>query len=78
MMPITISCCDRLDPSRGPSSRRLAGRIRQQLVCRTTTQADEPIVVADISLTPTEAWRLVDKLEGSPTESEINWSSEGF
>ena len=59
MMPITISCCDRLYLTRA-ESRRLAGRIRQQLVCRTTTQADEPIVVADISLTPTEAWRLVE------------------
>jgi hypothetical protein len=77
MMPITISCCDRLYLTQ-VESRRLAARIRQELGCRTTAQADEPFVVADISLTTAEAWRLADKLEASLMEETIDWAKEGF
>ena len=74
---ITISCCDRLYLTQ-VESRRLAGRIRQQLVCRTTADVDKPVVVADISLTTAEAWQLADQLEASLTEDEIDWAREGL
>jgi hypothetical protein len=36
---------------------RLVEEVRQALVCRTAAQTNDPVVVADITLTPTEAWR---------------------
>jgi RNase H-fold protein (predicted Holliday junction resolvase) len=59
-------------------SGRLAEQIRQELVCRTMAQADRPVVVADIPLTSAEALELVDKLEDSLMEEEIDWATEGF
>jgi hypothetical protein len=77
VISITISCCDRLYLAK-TESRRLAGRIRQQLVCRRTDQVDDPVVVADILVSPGEARRLADKLEASLMEETIDWAKEGF
>jgi hypothetical protein len=57
---------------------RLADQIRQELICRTATQADGPVVVADISLTAAEAWRLLGELEKVRPDTEIDWQNEGF
>ena len=35
-------------------------------------------MVADIPLTAAEAWRVVDKLEDSLAEAEVDWQTEGF
>ena len=47
---------------------RLAEIVRQDLVCRTAAEIDDPIDVADITLTPAEAWRLVEELQESLAE----------
>ena len=57
---------------------RLVETIRQELVCRTTDRTDEPVLVADAPLTAAEAWRLVDKLENSLTDGQVDWPVEGF
>jgi hypothetical protein len=57
---------------------RLAYAFRQELVCRTTTQANEPVVVADISLTVAEAWELIDRLQCVAANEAIDWANEGF
>ena len=77
MIPITISSSDRLYLTQAEAS-RLAQQTRQNLVCRTTTQANEPVVVADIPLTAAEAWRVVDELDISLTEDHVDWDVEGF
>jgi len=74
---ISISSSDRLYLTQAESV-RLIDQIHQELVCRTADQVDEPVVVADIPLTPAEAWQLVDKLEDSLTEEIFDWSVEGF
>lgn len=75
MISIAVSSSNRLFLTKAESD-RLAETIRQKLVCRTTTQANDPVVVADRSLTTAEAWRLVDKLV--PIEDGVDWQNEGF
>ena len=77
MILITISSSSRLYLTQAESI-RLIEQIRQKLVCRTTAQVDEPVIVADVPLTSAEAWRLLDKLEGLLEEGEIDWLVEGF
>ena len=76
MISIALSSSDRLFLNEAEAD-RLANQLRQELVCRTATQANEPVVVADISLAPAEAWRLIDRLE-SLTEETVEWQTEGF
>jgi hypothetical protein len=57
---------------------RLADHIGKELVCRTAAQANQPIMVADISLTAAEAWQLIDRLEGFLIEGKNDWPTEGF
>jgi hypothetical protein len=75
MISIALSPSNRLFLNQAEAD-RLAETIRQKLICRTTTQADEPVVVADILLTVAEAWRLIDRLV--PIEDEVDWQNEGF
>ena len=77
MIPITVLSSDRLYLSLAEAS-RLADQLRQELGCRTTAQAGKPVVVADIPLSPVEAWELVDKLDASLMDEEIDWATEGF
>lgn len=77
MILVTLSSSDRLYLTQAEAD-RLADQLRQELVCRTTAQVDEPVVVADIPLSPAEAWQLVDNLEDSLTEAEVDWQTEGF
>ena len=77
MISIAVSSSDRLYLTEAEAG-RLAETIRQELVCRTATQADHLVVVADLSLTTAEAWRLLDKLDGLKTVGEIDWTVEGF
>ena len=77
MIPIRLSSSDRLYLTQAEAD-RLVEQVRQELICRTTTQANEPVVVADIPLTAAEAWRVVDKLEDSLAEAEVDWQTEGF
>jgi hypothetical protein len=56
---------------------RLANAIHQELICRTTTQVNDPVIVADISLTVVEAWELLDRLKDS-IEEIVDWVKEGF
>lgn len=55
----------------------LAEIVRQALICRTASQADDPLIVADASLTVSEAWRLLDRLEDNIDEA-VDWADEGF
>lgn len=57
---------------------RLAEILRQELVCRTTTQVNEPVVVVDMPLTTDEAWDLIDRLEDLVAEEAVDWITEGF
>jgi hypothetical protein len=57
---------------------RLAEIVRQELLCRTVAQADKPVMVADIPLTTTEAWELVDRLKSVAVEEAVDWADEGF
>jgi len=77
MIPITISSSNHLYITQVELF-RLAEQIRQELVCRTTDQVDEPVMVADIPLSPAQAWQLVDELEDLLTEETFDWSVEGF
>lgn len=77
MILITISSSDCLYLTQAEAD-RLTEQIRQELVCRTTAQADGPVVVADIPLAPAEAWQLVDKLENVLMEGTVDWQTEGF
>jgi hypothetical protein len=75
MISIALSSSDHLYLT--PSEMdRLAETIRQELICRTTDQADDLVMVADISLAVTEAWRLIDRLV--PIEDEVDWQNDGF
>ena len=74
-MSIALSSSNRLFLNQAEAD-RLADQIRQKLICRTATQANEPVVVADLSLTVAEAWRLIDGLV--PIEDEVDWQNEGF
>jgi hypothetical protein len=56
---------------------RLAGQLRQELVCRTTGQVADPVTVADVPLTVAEAWRLLDRLDTSNDEA-VDWLKDGF
>ena len=42
---------------------RLADRIRQALVCRAAIRLNDPVVVTDVELCPSDAWQLAGKLE---------------
>jgi hypothetical protein len=77
MTIITVSSENRLYLTQAESS-RLAEHIRHELICRTTAQADEPVMVADVLLTSAEAWRLLDRLDNLVTEETIDWQTEGF
>jgi len=72
---VKLSVSDRLFLTKAEAD-RLVEAIRQELVCRTATQANEPVVVADIPLTVAEAWRLIDRLV--PIKDEVDWQNEGF
>jgi hypothetical protein len=75
MISLALSSSERLflNPTEAD---RLANQLRQELVCRTTTQADDLVMVADIPLTTAEAWRLIDRLV--PIEDQVDWQNEGF
>jgi len=75
LLSIALSSSNRLFLNQAEAD-RLADQIRQKLICRTATQANEPVVVADLSLTVAEAWRLIDGLV--PIEDEVDWQNEGF
>ena len=77
MISFTLSSSDRLYLTQAESD-RLADQLRQELVCRTAAQADGPVVVADMPLSPAEAWRVVDRLAESLAEAEVDWQTEGF
>jgi predicted metal-binding transcription factor (methanogenesis marker protein 9) len=57
---------------------RFAKQLRQALVCRTTTEFNDPVVVADITLTPVEARRLVEELQDVLMEAHVDWLHVGF
>lgn len=63
---------------------RLAEQVRQDLVCRTAAQADQPVMVADVPVTAAEAWRLVEALQqlqpgdSGPAHGLWEWITEGF
>jgi hypothetical protein len=75
MIPLAFSSSDHLYLTKAEAD-RLANQLRQELVCRTTTQADDLVMVADISLTVAEAWRLIERLV--PIEDQVDWQNEGF
>jgi hypothetical protein len=77
MIPVAISSFDRLYLTQAETD-RLIDQISQELVCRTADQTEEPVVVADIPLSPAQAWQLLVKLEDSLEEGEIDWLVEGF
>jgi biopolymer transport protein ExbD len=56
---------------------RLVEIVRQQLICRATDQADEPVIIADTPMSVAEAWELIDRLDTSNGET-VDWSTEGF
>ncbi len=73
---VTMSPSDRLYLTRA-ESRCLAEQIRQELVCRTTADLDEPVMVADIPMSPADAWQLLGRLE-ELVERSVDWQREGF
>ncbi len=77
VISITISSSSRLYLTQAELF-RLTEQVRQELVCRRSDQVDEPVMVADIPLSPAQAWQLVDTLEDSLEEGEIDWAMEGF
>lgn len=74
---VAISSSDRLYLTQAESV-WIAEQVRQELVCRTTARVDEPVIVANVALTPAEAWQLVDTLENSLTDGQVDWPVEGF
>jgi len=75
LLSIALSSSNRLYLTQAEAD-RLIHQLRQELVCRTADQADDLVMVADISLAVTEAWRLIDRLV--PIEDEVDWQNEGF
>lgn len=76
MISVRLSSSDRLYLTKAEAD-WLAETIRQELICQTATQANRPVVVADLSLTAAEAWRLIDRLVPI-TEETVDWQNEGF
>jgi hypothetical protein len=76
MIGVRLSSSDHLYLSQSEIE-RLADTLRHELICRTTTQADEPVVVVDVVLTVDEAWRLLDRLD-MPIDEIVDWADEGF
>lgn len=80
---LTLSPTDCLCLTR-PEAIRLAEQVKQELICRTAAQVDQPIIVADIPLSAAEAWRLVDEIQQlhfEPDErnrAQADWITEGF
>lgn len=68
LISITVSSTDRLYLTKDEMA-RLAEQVRQTLVCRTAAQVNDPVVVADVVLTPGEAWRLLEKLWNIGTDA---------
>ena len=75
LIAVRLSPSDRLYLTKAEAD-RLAETIRQELVCRTTAQTDDLVMVADAPLTAAEAWRLIDRFV--PIEDEVDWQTEGF
>lgn len=81
LLPIQLLHFGRLYLSR-PEVKQLAEQLEHELVCRTADQRPDPVVVADMILTPLEAWQLVDRLESAAIEefsvAKADWLTEGF
>jgi hypothetical protein len=57
---------------------KLVEIVHHELNCRTVAQANNLVTVADICLTTTEAWELVDRLNNLAAEEVVDWPTEGF
>jgi hypothetical protein len=83
MILLTLSPTDHLWLT-GSEATRLAEQLEYELVCRTASEVAQPVMVADIPLNPTEAWRFVEEIQQLQFEpSETNgaqgdWLTEGF
>jgi hypothetical protein len=77
LISIALSSSDRLFLNEAEAD-RLIHQLHQELVCRIADRTDDLVMVADILLTVAEAWRLVDKLEDSLMEGQVDWQRDGF
>jgi len=76
-----LSQCDCLWLSHAEAT-RLGEQIRQDLVCRTAADIDQPILVADVPVSAAEGWRLMKEIQqlhsGECREKQGDRLIEGF